>query len=96
MLAWIEYKRRKFVWGQYPTVILSLRKVFALMRYASLGHKAMFVVEDDEGDMRYWPIAEDEVIGWMVERGGRTANTRDDGDIEPVVMIPVARFIRLR
>jgi hypothetical protein len=41
VLAWIEYKRRKFVWGQYP-------------------------------------------------------NTRDDGDIEPVVMIPVARFIRLR
>lgn len=92
LMAWIEYKKRGFVWGQYDTVIISVRKVSSLRRFAAVAGRAFFVVEDKKGEMRAAPIALDERFDAHASWGGQTATTRDPTDVEPVVMLPLDRF----
>lgn len=92
--CWIEVKSRPSMkWGQYSTIMLSLRKLIdaeTLIRIS--GCNAYFVVRDRENDIRYASLLD--VIGKpeLIEWGGRTVNTRDDADIEPIVSIPVSLF----
>lgn len=88
-VGWGEYKRRSMTWGQYPTIVLSVRKVADLIRLADVAGRSLFFVEADDG-MRYASVlAHDE---FRIEIGGRTCRTRDAADVEPVVQIPVDRF----
>ena len=89
VLAWIEYKKRSFVWGDYPSVIISVRKLSSLKRFGAVAGMCIFVVEDKNGDMRAARISLDErfTAFW----GGQTATTRDPTDVEPVVMLPNSR-----
>jgi|TARA_R110000782_G_scaffold30233_1_gene75213 hypothetical protein len=91
IVAWIEYKRREMQWGQYPTIMLSVRKVDVLHRFARLAGASFFVVEDRTGEIRFARI---DGQHWdnFVEFGGRTRKTRDTADIEPIVKIQLERF----
>lgn len=92
VLAWIEYKKRGFIWGDYPSVIISVRKVSSLRRFAAIAGKALFVVEDKTGELRATRIHLDERFDQVAMWGGQTRTTRDPTDIEPVVMLPLDRF----
>ena len=96
VVSWVEYKRRRMQWGQYPTIVLSLSKLMAMQEYESLGTPALFVVEDNDGDIRYYRVGVSGDYKGMLEIGGRTVQTRDPADVEPVVMIPIDRFMRMR
>ena len=85
IVAWIEYKRREMQWGQYPTIMLSVRKV------ARLAGSSFFVVEDRTGEIRFARI-DGQYWDNFVEFGGRTRQTRDTADIEPIVKIQLERF----
>ena len=91
IVAWIEYKRRDMAWGQYPTIMLSVRKVDALRRFARLAGSSFFVVEDRTGEIRFARI-DGQHWDSFVEFGGRTRQTRDTADIEPIVKIQLERF----
>ena len=91
IVAWIEYKRREMQWGQYPTIMLSVRKVDALHRFARLAGSSFFVVEDRTGEIRFSRI-DGQYWDNFVEFGGRTRQTRDTADIEPIVKIQLERF----
>ena len=94
VVAWVEFKRRKMRWGQYPDIVVSARKAEALLRMARLCGKSFFVVEDDDAEIRYARMDGQHWAGF-VDIGGRTRQTRDDGDIEPVVKVMLERFKRL-
>ena len=88
-VGWGEYKRRDMVWGQYPTIVLSDRKVADLIRLADVSGKALFFVEANDG-LRYAEVhAADR---FEIEIGGRTCKTRDSADVEPVVHLKTIRF----
>ena len=88
-VGWGEYKRRKMSWGQYATIVLSVRKIADLIRLADVGGKALFFVEANDG-LRYADVyANDQ---FQIEIGGRTCKTRDSADIEPVVHLKTSRF----
>lgn len=88
-VGWGEYKRRDMVWGQYPTIVLSVRKVADLIRLADVSGKALFFVEANDG-LRYAEVhAADR---FEIEIGGRTCKTRDSADVEPVVHLKTIRF----
>lgn len=94
LACWIEVKSRPGMrWGQYSTIMLSLRKLLdaeALMKVS--GCEAYFVVRDSQKETRY--VALSEVVGKpeLIEWGGRTLQTRDSADIEPIVSIPTDLF----
>ncbi len=92
--AFVEYKRRHFRWGDYPTVILSAVKFSKLRGVQGLRVRAFFVVEDDGGEIRALELTRPDLDFW-VEYGGRTFNTRDDMDIEPVVHLQCSQFRRI-
>jgi len=88
-VGWGEYKRRDITWDQYPSILLSVRKVCDLVRLADVAGKALFFVETNDG-LRYTQIyAHDQFV---IEIGGRTCKTRDAADVEPVVQLAVDRF----
>jgi len=92
IIAWIEYKKRSFAWGDYPTVIISVRKVSSLKKFSEVAGRPYFVVEDKHGEMRAASLAADERFDSSAQIGGQTVTTRDPTDIEPVVMLPLERF----
>ena len=89
IVGWGEFKRRKFCWGDFDSIMLSVRKVADLIRLASIDGKAFFFVQADDG-LRYVEISASDT--YRVAWGGRTCKTRDNADIEPVVMIPLSKF----
>ena len=93
--AFVEVKCRKMRWGQYPTIFLSLSKVTAAQELRrTTGLTCYFAVYADP-DV-YWIHLED-LIGRsdLIPFGGRTRQTRDSADIEPVFNIPIEMFRRL-
>jgi len=88
--AVIEFKRRKCKHLQYPDIMLSLGKWNAGLDYVQKNGLAfMFVVQWDDAVGVYMYKPEHPVdIRW----GGRTVQTRDSADIEPVVHIPTNQF----
>lgn len=89
IVGWGEFKRRRFKWGDYQSIILSVSKVRALLSLATVCGKALFFVKCDDAFM--FVEIEESCLG-NVSWGGRTCKTRDAGDIEPVVMIPAEKF----
>jgi len=93
--AFVECKHRNFVWGKYPDVMISMSKVIAAEQMLQItGLRTMFVVRATD---RIFYVQLNRCVSnvdWL-KFGGRTANTRDDGDIEPVYHIPIAEFAEL-
>lgn len=88
IVSWIEIKCRSHPAGQYPTIMLSVSKWQAgLQLHQATGVPFVFVAAFSCGSIRYCEAITTDV---SVEYGGRTLNRRDNEDVEPVVMIPVA------
>jgi hypothetical protein len=89
-----EIKRRYFPVGKYPDVILSMKKWHAFQCcHDHDGSRSIFVVRFNDnvhGIYRFNP--QDAQRFWIEERGGRTVQTRDAQDIEPVIHIPMGSF----
>ena len=90
--AFAECKHRNFKWGQYPDVMISLSKVQAAdSLHRATGLKTMLIVRAID---TIYHVCLNECMenhNWL-RFGGRTVNTRDDGDVEPVYHIPIERF----
>jgi len=91
--AVIEYKRRFVDKNQYDTIFLSLSKWNAGLDFVLKNRLAfVFVAEWNDG-VGYLPIASMESLNnYNIGFGGRTAQTRDSGDIEPVIHLPISEF----
>ena len=90
VVGWIEYKRRNMDWGKYETVVLGARKIADMLRLAEFGQSAVFVVETNDGALRWIEINRKNTgdLRW----GGRTTKQRDWQDREPVVHFPIKEF----
>jgi hypothetical protein len=49
VIAYVEYKNRNFVWGDYPTVMLSVTKFAKLVASKEIRVRSFFVVENTGG-----------------------------------------------
>ncbi len=90
--GYVEVKCRNMTWGQYPDVMLSVGKATAARRLQAVtGMGSRFVIATK--DKILWASFND-FIGnaSLVRMGGRTLDTRDSADIEPVFHIPNAMF----
>lgn len=94
--GWVEIKNRPTMrWGQYPDIMVSVLKARAAFDLSGASEKpCYFVVADSAGEIRTVPFAIFD-HSW-IRHGGRTANTRDSADIEPVFHIPVSLFTPLK
>jgi hypothetical protein len=88
-VGWGEFKKRNMRWGQYPTVMLSVRKISDLIRLADICGKSVFFVSVEDG-LYFTTISP--LQDYQIEFGGRTSKTRDIADIEPVAQIPLEEF----
>lgn len=94
MFGVAEVKRRFHKIGQFGTLVIALNKFKTLAEYHTLcGLDAYIVIEFDDGIMFYKHQTGDH---FPTVFGGRTTNTRDAGDLSPVVHIPLARFVPLK
>jgi len=89
--AFVEFKKRSFRWGDYPTVMLSVSKFHKLISTREVKVRSFFVVEDSQGELKAVNLHRAD-LDYRVEYGGRTAKTRDSRDIEPVVHISADQF----
>jgi hypothetical protein len=93
---WIEFKRRHHQFGKYPDVILSALKWWNATSLTSrTGGTLVFAVEfDDQTRVCHW----DPDNPWKprISHGGRTRDTRDTADVEPVAHIDLVRFVSMR
>lgn len=92
--AYVEYKRRKMRWGDYPTIMLSAGKFLRLDEIRNIRVRAYFAVEDLDGDLRMIDLHSPD-LPMSVVWGGRTASTRDSMDVEPVCHFPIQAFERV-
>ena len=91
-VSFLEYKRRNFAFDEFPTVMLSLKKVMRGHELSkAAGIPSVFLVKFNNalGSCCFSNFINKPEF---IEFGGRTKNTRDSGDIEPVVMIPTKMF----
>lgn len=92
--AYVEYKKRDMVWGQYPTIMLSASKFLKLHELQDLGVGAYFVVEDGEGRLHALDL-HSPLLRMTVKWGGRTVKTRDPYDVETVCHFPITQFTEI-
>jgi hypothetical protein len=92
LVAWLEIKCRPgMTWGQYPDVMVSVLKLRAAAGLkASTGIDTYFVVADSTGVIKSANLCK--TSPEWIKYGGRTAQTRDSADIEPVCHIPLDQF----
>lgn len=89
-VAWAECKRRYNPHDQYPTLILSLAKYMHGMELAErTGLPFLIIVEFDDG-IRFCKHEVMPPIVW----GGRS-DRGDPQDMEPMVDIPMSKFVAL-
>lgn len=95
--AWLEIKCRKVSRGTYPTLMLSVAKWVAGIQMAqATGGSFVVIAGYTDGIWRYRYRPQDVSDGLIrLEYGGRTTQTRDSGDIEPVMHIPTWMFKRV-
>jgi hypothetical protein len=92
LVAWLEIKCRPgMTWGQYPDVMVSVLKLRAAAGLkASTGIDTYFVVSDADGVIKCASLCN--TSPKWIKYGGRTTQTRDSADIEPVCHIPLEYF----
>lgn len=91
--AVVEYKRRFVEKNQYDTIFLSLGKWNAGMDFVLKNNLAfVFVAEWNDG-LGYLAVNKEfDTSSFQIGFGGRTVQTRDSGDIEPVIHLPISLF----
>jgi hypothetical protein len=96
LVGWYETKCRSgMTWGQYPDVMVSVLKLRAAAGLrVSTDRPASFAVADNTGEIRVASLC-DARPEW-IRYGGRTSQTRDSADVEPVCHIPLDRFVPLK
>ena len=93
--AFVECKHRNFAWGDYPDVMISMSKVMVAEQMLQItGLRTMFIVRAKDQILYTQLNVCASHVDWL-RFGGRTANTRDDGDVEPVYHIPANHFSML-
>ena len=91
--AIVEIKTRKNSYNKYPTLLLSLSKWNHGIEYTVLNKlKFILVVMFTDGIFYYTYSDQDK---FEIKWGGRTLNTRDSADIEPVVHIPIEKMLKI-
>jgi len=96
--AWAEIKTRAFNWGEFPDVILSLKKLKAgllLQKYLqgeSGKLELLFFVSSNSG-IYYTKLRQESE--YEVKIGGRYKDKRDEYDVERVAHIPIEDFKKL-
>jgi len=90
VVAFLEVKCRQHRFGQYPTLMLSAAKWQAGCALAETYHIPFGLVIGWQ-DGVYWCRAQNDP-SIRLEWGGRSTQTRDSADIEPVVHVPVGQF----
>ena len=91
IIAWVECKCLNRSYNTKPYNMLSLHKWFHGIQHALFtGLPWYFLISIKEGDYIYTYTQGDK---FPIVYGGRTLNTRDSHDVEPVIHIPMKRFI---
>ena len=94
-LGFAEVKSRNFVWGKYPDIILSVSKAVAAVHlFDATGLSSRLIISADDRIM-WCPFSSFLLDRDLVRWGGRTTNTRDNEDTEPVFHIPNKMFSEL-
>lgn len=93
VIEFIEFKKRGFHWGEFPSVFLSCKKVSKLIELGETkATSVLFIIEDRTGS-RYWTKVDRRLLKLTVKRGGRSANPRDSRDLhDDVYLIPNDEF----
>jgi hypothetical protein len=94
IIAFVEYKKRSFKWGDYPTVMLSAEKFGKLRAVADMRVRSFFVVEAKGEELKAVELTRPD-LDFKIEYGGRTFKTRDSYDIEPVAHLSANQFRRI-
>lgn len=95
ILAWLEIKCRTHSFATYDTLLLSMLKWSAGIEWFRVtGLPFVVVASLEDGDF-YYVFRDDDEYTFVITFTGRTKNTRDDGDVEPVIHIPMGRFTRV-
>ena len=91
--AVVEVKSRRNAHNKYPTLMLSLSKWNHGVEYTIINKlKFLLIAKFTDGIFYYnYSNKDDFDIKW----GGRTVQTRDSADIEPIIHIPVNKLKRL-
>lgn len=84
LVAAVEVKERTHLFAEYPDVILSLGKWLALRRYEEMGVPGILAFRFRDGIYHMRVKDFQGPVLW----GGRTSDTRDKEDIEPIIKIP--------
>jgi hypothetical protein len=90
--SFIEFKSRKMKWGQYPDIMLSALKATTMYNLRVAHNIEVFFVVEANGEYHY---TNDFLLHKMTYTG-RTTNTRDSADIEPVINIPIESFKKFK
>ena len=93
-VAWIEVKKLNRTFNQHPEVMLSVSKFMKGIQYSQATKLPfLFATMMNDGTFIYeYNSAHKDIF---TEWGGRTKNTRDQFDVEPVVKIPIEHFIKI-
>lgn len=93
IVAVVETKQRSHGFEMYPDVMVSLRKWKALKEYEAIGIRAILAFRFQQ--TIYWHRVADWSGPIAFRIGGRTVQTRDTADIEPVIHIPADQWKKL-
>jgi hypothetical protein len=92
-VAWLEIKSRTNVRLAYPTYMIALSKIMAARRLSDASQLPSFLLIQWSDVCGY--IRNDSLLDFEIAFDGRT-DRGDPDDIEPVAMIPIVDFARLR
>lgn len=96
-IAWVEVKQRSNPHNKYQTYILSVLKWRELVRTSQVTNlPAILAVRFTNIDMYFTIPKNNQDVLLKYEVAGRTKNTRDAADIEPVVHIPIKLFKKVK
>lgn len=95
-MAMLEVKcRPDIVSTTYPAIMLSLLKWRSIMSYHWQGLAVAVAFGFPDGVFVYWIERDTNLRDLRVNFSGRTVQTRDDADKEPVVFLPVSKMEKI-
>ena len=92
-VAWLEITSRPNPRAAYPTYMISLGKVMAARRLSEASQFPSFLLVQWSDYCGY--VRLDSLLDFRTGVGGRT-DRGDEQDIEPVALIPLGEFARLK
>jgi len=93
IVAWVEAKCRKHIYGKYPTYMIAMKKWNAFREFNATSHlKGFLIVEFTDGD--YWLDTADVEEQYFAIGGRKDRNLKKD--LEPCVFFDIKYFKRLK